>query len=106
MADSRAPYRISLLQQAREDLEAILDTAARLGIGDRVKAELRAIEQRLRDDPTGWGDPIGRVRSLDLLIHRGIDSQISVQYAVHQAQPIVFVQSFKPILSHPLAGQG
>lgn len=106
MAEAGSPFRISLLPRARADLAAMREAASRLGIAARVRSELLAIEQRLRTDPSTWGDPLNRIRSMNLVVYRAIAAGISIQYAVHQEQPVVFVQSFTPVLNPPLATGG
>jgi hypothetical protein len=70
--------------------------ANRLDIGQDYADALRSIWERPSNDPLGWGDPLFSLHHLDLLIMRGLHPLLQVQYAVHQVERIVFIQSLRP----------
>ena len=89
-----------VLQQLREWAER----AKQLRVRDQYTACLRAIYQRLMNDPAGWGNPQKNLPGLNMVLYHGADRFLYVRYGVNEPQRIVFVQGVKLMDNTPLTG--
>jgi hypothetical protein len=96
MSSPRAPYRVVCSEVLRQQLRQWGERAHRIGIGQEYAIALRDIWERLSNDPLTWGDPLFNLHHLDLLVFRALHPTLQVQYAIHQVERIVFVQSIVP----------
>ena len=103
MSTDGGSFRIIVMTRAGDQVRLLFEAADRLGIRADLKAALDDINRRLQADPREWGDPVQELATLDLTLYRGLHAKLQVIYAVHKAQPIVFVRDVEPILNHRLA---
>src|SRR5947209_14240868 len=79
------------------------EIAKQRGIVQDYTAALRVIQENLAKDPTGWGDPLYRLRHLDLLVCRRIHAFFLVEYGVHEVKRLVFMRRYALLPNTPLA---
>jgi hypothetical protein len=68
MERSENPYRIDYAGQYRRQLEDLIKQAAHLGTLADLEDAVKRIHKRLSTAPLEWGDPLYRLRYLDLLL--------------------------------------
>jgi hypothetical protein len=96
------PYKVELTQSAQAEVARCLQEAQRLGIAREFVATVREIYEKLTTIPHTWGEESRRYRAAKLVLRKMIHGRILVVYAVHEEQPVVFVQACRPVLGHPL----
>ena len=101
-ADSDRPYKVELMQPAREAIREGSRQAARLGIKRDFARTLKLILQDLSTRPLTWGDPTGELRAAQLQLFQRLVERMLVIYAVHEERRIVFLRDCRPVLGHPL----
>jgi hypothetical protein len=99
---SPPPYRVSCPEALRQQLRTWGERAIHLGIGQQYLEALRFVWRRMSTDPLVWGDPVFNLHNLDLLVLRGANPMLYVQYAVHQVERVVFVTSLHLPATSPL----
>jgi hypothetical protein len=57
---------------------------AQKGKGQRFVASLRRLDERLKNDPLDFGEPLYRLPALKLLVCQGVLAPIVVTFAVHE----------------------
>jgi hypothetical protein len=75
-----------------DGLKRIRDEEIENGRGERFLEVLRAIHDRLRKDPTSFGEPLYRLAALKLVVYVGILSPLVVQFAIHEEKPLVLLR--------------
>ena len=101
MARGPRLYRIESSAATRASLREIIREAFRQGIGDEVCRLARKIMARLATDPLIYGEPLHRLRHLELEIRVAIESPLAVRYGVDPKRRVVYIKSF-----HLSAGSG
>ena len=66
--------------------------AHRFGVGAAFLATLREAERQLRTRAREWGDPVYQLHQLSLTMYVRYTPPLLFRYAVHETQPVVFVQ--------------
>lgn len=66
--------------------------AQRFRAGAAFLSVLREAERDLRTRPQEWGDPLYSLRQLSLTVYGRYAPPLLLRYAVHDTQPVVFVQ--------------
>jgi hypothetical protein len=95
MVDGPAPpYRVVLSQTIRDDLRQLLLQAVWQGVGPQALQSARVIADRLRDEPTLFGEPLYRLAGQPFQVRLGAVRPLTVSYAVHAEQPLVLVIEF------------
>jgi len=84
MEDSQTPYRVDYAGQYLGQLEDLIKQAVQLGTLEDLEAAVKTIHQRLSTAPLDWGDPLYRLRYLELLLFRGTHRPLNVIYAVDE----------------------
>jgi hypothetical protein len=59
-------------------------------------------EEQLRNRPLEWGDPLYRLRQLNLPIYRGIRGYLVVEYGVKEDERLVFIKDYRLLPGNPL----
>ena len=85
-------YEVRLSQQIKQKIIDLHQQAILRGEGQRFLDSLRAIHNRLRQDPTNFGEPLYRLPALRLLVYQVVVSRIAVHYGVHEEKPLVFLK--------------
>ena len=83
---------MKLSNQIKETIKELHQRMAHQGKGQRFLDSLRAIHNRLRQDPTNFGKPLYRLPALKLLVYHVVVSRIAVHYGVHEEKPLVFLK--------------
>ena len=96
------PYKVELLQPAQAEITRCLQEAQQRGTAHEFVATLRQIYEKLTTIPHVWGEENRRYRAAKLVLRKMIYERILVVYAVHEEQPVVFVENCRPVLGHPL----
>jgi hypothetical protein len=89
-------YRVVYPESVRAALKDLRIKAIRKGIGREFLLALRTIDERLRSDPLGFGDPWYRLPASKLRVMTRVVSPLVVGYAVHGEKSLVFVRGFQP----------
>jgi hypothetical protein len=91
MADNGSPpYRVALLPSVADEIKQEAKRAAALGKKAAFLTSLEAIYKRLCHDPREFGEYRFSWQTLEWFI--AAMRPVSVQYAVHRDQPVVFVR--------------
>jgi len=97
------PFRLAFSGAIGDELRRLAERAAALGIGPRFAAALTEIRERLQSDPLTWGDPLYRLHNLGVVVCRRLTDRLLVEYAVHEAQRVVWLTAVLPVFGHPLS---
>lgn len=90
-------YRLSASGLVREALRELVTRAAAVGVDADVIRAVRSIRERLIHDPLGFGEPLYQLPTGKLEVRLGAVPPLSVRYAVHQEQPLVFLLAVTPL---------
>jgi hypothetical protein len=72
------------------------------GVLTRVRLAIQQIEGHLELHPITWGDISHHLRKLQISVYNRIHDELSVTYAVHDTERVVWLTRIAPILGHPL----
>lgn len=86
------PYDVSYLANVHEALKRWKELAVRLGRRIAFADAIREMDDELRRDPRGWGDPLRDLRGMNATFFRHYGPVLVVTYAVHNVRPVVIVQ--------------
>jgi hypothetical protein len=89
-------YRIDASDRVRDQMRVLIFRAVRKGLLAELSASLTSMRSGLTTDPTAWGDPLSRLRELDLVMYRRVEGPVVVYYALDQARRIVYVRNILP----------
>jgi hypothetical protein len=90
-------YRLSASSLVRQALRELLIRASAAGIDADVIRAVKIIRERLTHDPLGFGEPLYQLPTGKLEVRLGAVPPLSVRYAVHQEQPLVFLLAVTPL---------
>ena len=90
------PYRVVYSEAVRNALKALCERAARGSRGEEILSAVRTIDEQLRSDPLGFGDPWHDLPAARLTVMIRVFPPLVVSYAVHKEKPVVFVKHFRP----------
>jgi hypothetical protein len=65
------------------------------GLGAAFLEKLRIVNDRLRNDPHGFGEALYRLPALKLQIYQGVVIPLVVTFGIHDELPLVFVRVVK-----------
>jgi hypothetical protein len=86
-------YRVVYSQALRKKLNALLQQATKKGRGIAALASLKAIDDALRTDPIGFGDPWFELPERSQRIMNRSYPPWMVVYGVHTQERVVFVRT-------------
>jgi hypothetical protein len=95
-------YQVIYLLRARQQMIELAQRADTPGVRAAYVAALRRIQQRLLNDPLGWGDPDYHLHHLGLRMCHGSLWGMSVYFGVDESRRIVYVREFRLLPGHPL----
>ena len=99
-----APYRVSILWIASQQLHEAIGRAGSAQLERRFRDEVRALLLELASDPITHADYLQRFVHARLDVYQRINKDmIYTKYAVDEANRIVYVKECRPVLGHPLA---
>jgi hypothetical protein len=81
-------------------LNALEEQAIQSGIEEEFSSALKWIHQRLSKSPLKWGDPLYRLRHLELDLYRGTHTPLNVVYAVDEQRKLVYLTQVWPMPGH------
>jgi hypothetical protein len=87
-------FRVTMSGNSATSLKQFHSRAIARGVGNKLLAAFRIIEQRLRTDPIALGEPLYRLAALELIVYQAVVSPLVVDYAVHEGQRLVFIRGF------------
>jgi hypothetical protein len=90
-------YLETVRRQVRESGERARD---RVLLTDYTQA-MRIIQGRLSQDPADWGDPLYRLRQMNLVVCRGIHWAVLVEYVADESSRLAFVQKYRLLPENP-----
>ena len=86
-------FQLEISAAIAETLRQLQRRASREGRGKAFLLALRKIVDRLRGDPTEFGEPLYRLSALRLQVRCAIIRPLIVYFAVSEDRPLVFVKS-------------
>jgi len=86
-------FTVEYLASAQHDLTQILLQATAQGNLDSVWADFLAMDKLLQHDARTLGEETHHYRHLKLVNRHTVARSISVQFAVHENKPLVFVRT-------------
>jgi hypothetical protein len=89
------PYRVVYSKAIVAKIKELHATAKELGMEETFMASLRAIDSRLTNDPTEFGDPVFTLHSADLRIRYQIVKPLVVYWGVNDKNSLVFLKSLE-----------
>lgn len=101
---TRGPFVVIPFGRVPEAILLLRQLAETHGVADRVFRALDELEGHLELHPETWGDPVRSYKGLRMVLYRQLHDNLSVEYCVHETEPLVFVTGVTPALDHPLAG--
>jgi len=99
---SEVPYRVVRSEKVRDQLWQWAEAANQAGLADQYLDALKTIENKLKNEPLSWGDPLYPFRHLELIMCRGIHWIFLVEYGVHEGKRIVFIKEYRLLPGHSL----
>jgi hypothetical protein len=100
-SNGRKAYKVIPVGNVMAHLRQFHEEQMHQGKGPAFLDVLRQINERLRDDPLGFGEPLYQLPALKLLVHQGIMRPLVVTFGVHDELLVVFIRVVKL-----LAGNG
>ena len=97
------PWRLSHSAEFIVQLKLWIRQAAQIGISQELIAGIKHIHENLQSQPLEWGDPLHRLKHLNLLICHRLYRRIYTTYGVHENEHTVFIQHIRLISGHPLS---
>jgi hypothetical protein len=89
------PYRVVYSAVIAQGIRALQRRASRQGRGEQFLAAARTALNRMRDDPTVFGEPLYPLPALRLRVRCAVVPPLAIHFAVHEDLPLVFVSSVK-----------
>jgi hypothetical protein len=88
-------FEVKLSQKIKERAKELHQETVLRGEGPSFLRALRIIHDRLRRDPTRFGEPLYHLRALKLVMYQAVVSPVVVVYVVHEEKPLVFLRDVK-----------
>src|SRR5262245_12251080 len=95
MTGNGSSYHVDMSGFAKASLKQRHLEAAKKGEGKRFVAAVGKIVDRLRHDPTDFGEPLYHLQALKLQVRQAVVDHLVVEYGVHAHKPLVIIRSFK-----------
>jgi hypothetical protein len=89
------PFQVSFSGVMAEAIRQLQRQASREGRGEDFLSAVRAVVERLRQDPLGFGEPLYRLPVLGLQVRCGAVRPLYVDFAVCEDRPLVFLKAVK-----------
>jgi hypothetical protein len=85
-------YRVDVSGVVTKEIKQLFREAEARGVGEQALRIFRQIHSRLQQDPFSLGEPMYRLPHLRLQLRLIVIPPISVVFAVHEEQPLVFIK--------------
>ncbi len=101
MPDEPSPgFKIICSQAVTMAFRQVVERAFSLGIGREVLAASKVLVRRLTIELLIMGEPVHRLRALELKSRIAIERPLAVAYSVHEEKRLVFIKHFKLLPGH------
>jgi hypothetical protein len=87
-------FQVDPTGPAAAQLRALLLQAQERGDGSAARRAARTLYRRLQTDPRSFGEAQFRLPHLNLTLRKGVERPLVVWFAVHETEPLVFIQRF------------
>jgi hypothetical protein len=88
-------YTVAASKHVGQMIEQLYVQAFSVDRGEEFLNLLRYVQQRLENDPMGFGEELYDLSAMHLRVRLAIKAPLVVGYAVHDEQPLVFIRVFK-----------
>lgn len=99
------PFQVSISGFHRLQIKLWAQEASQLGILERFVAEWTSKDNKLKNQPTRWGDPLYDLKHINARIYRGLGKLFVVNYAVEFDRRVSIIKDILPLqdtgLSNP-----
>lgn len=87
-------YVVVIAKSVQKALQTLYQQAMEKGTKDQFSSAARAIDERLKTDPLGWGEPTYHLQFMGLQVRLGVIPPLAVLFAVDENRHIVYVMRF------------
>jgi hypothetical protein len=91
MSDNGSTFKVSVSKATAQRIRRLHKVAVRFNMGQRFKEALRIFGERLKADPLRVGEPLYRLPSGQALKYLAVAYPVSIEFAVHEQEHVVFV---------------
>jgi hypothetical protein len=97
-----APYTVDFVNQREQAarLERWAAEATARGLLRDLLDVLQHVLDRLRLEPSTWGDPLFEARHAEFLMYHRVYRFFHVSYAVHEKSRTVWIKDLRPLPGH------
>ena len=88
-------FEIVVSQHNLNILKQIQAEEIKKGKGKQFLDALRALNDRLRNDPKGFGEALYRLPALNQVVYVAVVTPLIVHYGIHEEKPLVFIRWFQ-----------
>jgi hypothetical protein len=96
-------YKLVAAESIRSKIRRFAQIALHAGRQGAFRVDLYTVQRLLVTCPLEWGDPLYRLRAMDLMVYHGISEILNVHYAVDETRRIVYLME---VALMPKAGFG
>jgi hypothetical protein len=86
-----APFRVPASGKVRQEIAALKDLAANLGIQAEFAQALDRVYHRLETDPLSFGELVKESPHLQLIVHVGSEKPLTVRFAINRQHRFVVI---------------
>lgn len=90
------PFRMDASGRVIDQVRVLSFRAVRKGLIAELSAALTTMATQVTAAPTSWGDPVSRLRTLDLIVYRRVQGPVIIYYAVDDVNCISYIRSVQP----------
>lgn len=94
-ANGNYPFQLELSAAIAEVIRQLQRRASREGRGKEFLLAMRRVVERLRRDPTDFGEPLYRLPALRMQIRCAAVGLLGLDFGVCEDRPLVFIKSVK-----------
>jgi hypothetical protein len=95
MGGGHYPYQLHISAALGERVRQLQRQASREGRGREYLEAIRTVVERLRTDPTEFGEPLYRLRALRVQVRSASVRPLFIDFGVCEDLPLVFLKSVK-----------
>ena len=99
MLAASSEYQVIYSGQIKAKLKDLLNQAKKAGKLSRFVAAAMKMDERLRSDPLNFGELIGNLRWKKMPLHVGFARPLKVDFAILEAERMVFVRKIETVTS-------
>jgi hypothetical protein len=95
--NAEGDFSVDFTLPARIDLVSILQRAVGRPVFGEIQTAAFRIEERLKQDPRGIGDPLYHLRAMKMTIMSVTEPPLYICYGVHDIDSVVVIRSVQLI---------